>query len=956
VPNVTWLHISDLHWRESEAYDANVVAQALLRDLAKRSEIAPCLEHIDFIFVTGDIAFASKPEEYVLAQRFLDDLRRTTRVRKDHLFVVPGNHDVDRGAISDEALDIVSRCAKRPAVNELLGNEVQRTIVMQRFHRYQAFVRSYFGEGLPFDSVRYFYVKRRKIADNTWAAILGLNSAWASASDADRLNLFLGERQVRNALDQVKHADIRIALMHHPFDWLRDFDRDTCEPLLLDNCDFVLHGHLHRAGLRRLQAPGSETMAIGAGACYDMREYRNAYNLVHLDFDSAKGTVHLRTYSDRGGGFWIQDVLTYQNAPGEHTFDLPRRGAIEASHPTQQTKGAASEGIGLVTAQPARMDQPIPPSIPSSSSSDDMASTQPGIILIVTATKVETQAVLEVLPEGRKWIRQVIGNKTYYNLGVHGGAPVFMVQSEMGIATPGGTLLTVRQAIQDLRPQAVIMCGIAFGLHPDKQNLGDILIAKQLHYYEPQKVDLQRGQIPRGDRTTVSERLLDRFRSGDLEWKGEPRTHFGLVLSGEKLVNAPVFRDWLLKNEPEALGGEMEGAGLYAAARDAKVDWIVIKAICDWADGTKNDEVQLSAARNAARFVLRVLQLGGWDGREQKSSKKSGPTPELLLGLDKWWTERGYNANPFTWSNAADVKEDMVSELFHWWHVDPNTKADLEGLGPTPTLDKAKSPDTSRLVLIYAPGGGGKTFYRRWAAQQIKEEKRLALEIRNIGRHRRFVKKNVTVRGLAACIYDRVCEQFSIPKDLSPHEHAVHILRKCDDALEHLLSASPGSKRVYILVDDVAQLFDARPSRKNRNAQALIALAELCRMVAERGGGEPLALRMFVPQQLMAPLRNRLPEFIDSRRIAECAIAWTAAHCQAVIERRLDSRWNGGPNTGTNHLSRLFTQDARDEFLEWLQDQEDISPGRVVEVLDRLAFCAYSRGVATDERIGVELW
>jgi formylglycine-generating enzyme required for sulfatase activity/nucleoside phosphorylase len=248
--------------------------------------------------------------------------------------------------------------------------------------------------------------------------------------------------------------------------------------------------------------------------------------------------------------------------------------------------------------------------------------TQPDCILIVTATKTEAQAVLQVFSQvpDKKWTRQVIGNKTYYNLGIHGGAPVSMVQSEMGTATPGGALLTVRQAIQDLHPQAVIMCGIAFGLCPDKQKMGEILVAKQLQYYEPQRVDLQRGQIPRGDRVTSAERLLDRFRSGDNDWRGAP-THFGLVVSGEKLVNDPAFRDWLLKNEPEAIGGEMEGAGLYVAARDAKVDWILVKAICDWADGKKNDDAQQLAARNAAQFVLYVLQLGGWGGPAQLLQK-----------------------------------------------------------------------------------------------------------------------------------------------------------------------------------------------------------------------------------------------------------------------------------------------------------------------------------------------
>src|SRR5690242_7491429 len=109
----------------------------------------------------------------------------------------------------------------------------------------------------------------------------------------------------------------------------------------------------------------------------------------------------------------------------------------------------------------------------------------PDGILIVTVTKLEAQAVVNVFSEGTKnWTRKVIQDKIYYDLGRHGGTPIFMVQSEMGIAGPGSALLTIRQAIHDLHPQAVIMCGIAYGLRPDKQMLGDILVAKQLQYYE----------------------------------------------------------------------------------------------------------------------------------------------------------------------------------------------------------------------------------------------------------------------------------------------------------------------------------------------------------------------------------------------------------------------------------------------------------------------------------------
>jgi hypothetical protein len=59
----------------------------------------------------------------------------------------------------------------------------------------------------------------------------------------------------------------------------------------------------------------------------------------------------------------------------------------------------------------------------------------------------------------------------------------------------------------------------------------------------------------------------------------------------------------------------MEGAGLYAVAQREKVDWILVKAICDYADGNKGqdkDKRQQTAARNAARFVFHVLNQGGF--------------------------------------------------------------------------------------------------------------------------------------------------------------------------------------------------------------------------------------------------------------------------------------------------------------------------------------------------------
>src|SRR2546423_8095059 len=214
-------------------------------------------------------------------------------------------------------------------------------------------------------------------------------------------------------------------------------------------------------------------------------------------------------------------------------------------------------------------------------------------LVLVTATEVEARAVLKVFqPQNTTFVHRYIGEKTYFDLGVIGGARTFLVQSEMGAGGPAGASLVVYEAIKALSPSAVIMVGIAFGLIPQEQSPGDILVSRQLVGYELQKVeqgpDGKEIIKARGDRVQASPRLLSRLRASIYDWQG-PKVHFGLVLSGNKLGNHINFRNKLLGIEAEAIGGEMEGTGVYSAAYRNRVDWILVKAICDWADGHKDN-------------------------------------------------------------------------------------------------------------------------------------------------------------------------------------------------------------------------------------------------------------------------------------------------------------------------------------------------------------------------------
>jgi|GEM_PF-2983068 len=232
-------------------------------------------------------------------------------------------------------------------------------------------------------------------------------------------------------------------------------------------------------------------------------------------------------------------------------------------------------------------------------------------VLIITVAKVESQAVMQVFREttGQDPKPVRISDRIYHNLGDVNGARVFMALSEMGAGGLGASQQAVQKGIAALRPLAVIMVGIAFGINEKKQSIGDILVSQQLWLYDLQRVGKDQI-IPRGDKPHASSWLIDYLRSADLYWQGAT-VLFGLVLTGEKLVDNVDYREQLKHYGQEAIGGEMEGAGLYVACQDSKVDWVLVKAICDWADGNKSEDKavrQQLAAHNAAIFVIYALQ------------------------------------------------------------------------------------------------------------------------------------------------------------------------------------------------------------------------------------------------------------------------------------------------------------------------------------------------------------
>jgi nucleoside phosphorylase len=245
---------------------------------------------------------------------------------------------------------------------------------------------------------------------------------------------------------------------------------------------------------------------------------------------------------------------------------------------------------------------------------------------VVVATDVERQSVLCRLkpPLRRRSVLQVFeGNNTYF-VGRLGTANVVLVMSAMGSLGRDASTIVTTELIEHWSPDAVVMAGIAFGKDAEKQMIGGVLISERVVSYEPQRLGLAANEN-RGEEHKSSPVLLNRFRNV-LGWNfrsplGVQCTHqIGPVLSGEKLLDNPERKSELFSRYPTAVGGEMEGAGFAAAAERKKCEWIVIKAICDWGDGTKQKHHQRFAAAAAVDLLTHVLnQVGALDALQDRA-------------------------------------------------------------------------------------------------------------------------------------------------------------------------------------------------------------------------------------------------------------------------------------------------------------------------------------------------
>lgn len=309
--DISWLHISDFHFRASgDMFSQRQVCRALLDSLSSSAAVAQ--NSLSFIAVTGDLAFSGQKSEYVEAQDFFDKLVATTHLKPSSVFFVPGNHDVNR-ALHELAYHggrtHIDSAAK---VDYFLAEPTGVSALVDRQEAFWSFVDDFaIGQQRDQTDDGLGYVAVLDI-DRPIVCLLGLNSAWLSGSDDEDGRLVIGERQVLNALELIGglEPNLVLALVHHPVSSLAEWDSAGCNTKLLPAIDLYLRGHLHTHQVSLTSTPASPCLEIAAGAGHASRFYPNSYNITRIDLTTSRCIVQPYQYVHATNQFEMRDSIS----------------------------------------------------------------------------------------------------------------------------------------------------------------------------------------------------------------------------------------------------------------------------------------------------------------------------------------------------------------------------------------------------------------------------------------------------------------------------------------------------------------------------------------------------------------------------------------------------------------------------------------------------------------------
>lgn len=316
------LHISDIHFRAPDCVNPDLdpdrpYRTRLIQDARARTDT---LGLVGAILISGDIAFHGNPREYEAAFDWIEELADACGCSLERVFVVPGNHDVDRSVItnSPETRNVQQAIAQTPAdrrervLRTQFNNPETGRALLAPLAAYNELAKLFSCQVYPPDHL--YWKQDLPLEHGVHLRIYGLTStllSGANGEDDTRESLYLSPLQT--VLDPVDDV-VNLVMSHHPPEWF--FDQDDVQDAICARATIQLFGHRHRQRVTQ----ELNYIRFDAGAVNPDRYepgWHPGYNLIHLE---VTGTGRDRALNIEA------HLLEWQSNPEQYRSVLTRQG------------------------------------------------------------------------------------------------------------------------------------------------------------------------------------------------------------------------------------------------------------------------------------------------------------------------------------------------------------------------------------------------------------------------------------------------------------------------------------------------------------------------------------------------------------------------------------------------------------------------------------------------------
>jgi 3',5'-cyclic AMP phosphodiesterase CpdA len=320
---IKWLHISDFHLKATDPFDHDLVLGALidsLPGLINRFGVP------DFVIASGDLANSGRPAEYERVTSLFDKLLTSVGLPKNRLFVVPGNHDVDRS----QGVGLSRALSSSSEADAYFSPDAPKPHITNKLKAFCDWHDAYFANIRVFPTTRTYSSELVQVGTGAVEITL-LNSALFCQDDNDFAKLSLGRRQVFEMVERStkdEHA-LRLAVVHHPLSWLNPIEAMQVKAAIQDNFDCVLRGHLHENEAEAVAGSSGNVLHLAAGAAYQGSDWPNT--ALFCDVHGDRLTITPVRFTETPRPRWSLDTGLYPDAETyQATYSLHRLSSLFA--------------------------------------------------------------------------------------------------------------------------------------------------------------------------------------------------------------------------------------------------------------------------------------------------------------------------------------------------------------------------------------------------------------------------------------------------------------------------------------------------------------------------------------------------------------------------------------------------------------------------------------------------